>query len=203
MNDSTTASELILAARDLFVARGYDGTSIRAITAKAGANLGAVTYHFGSKEALYDAVAAAVSDPLREHIRAASERPGTPLEKLETLVRSFFDYLWDHPEVPGFMVQHLASSRPPPPSLRTTIEANMAVLSSLIDTGQAAGSIREGNSRLLALSIVAQPIWLTLVRRLLAQTLDVNQERPQERTEVIDTAVTFILAGLTSSDTRP
>ena len=35
---------------------GYDATSIRAITQAAGVNLGTITYRFGSKEALYEAV---------------------------------------------------------------------------------------------------------------------------------------------------
>ena len=47
---------LLLAARDLFAQHGYDGTSVRDITARAKANLGAITYYFGSKEALFYAV---------------------------------------------------------------------------------------------------------------------------------------------------
>jgi AcrR family transcriptional regulator len=40
------------AAEHLFMAHGYDGTSMRQITSEAGVNLAAVNYHFGSKEAL-------------------------------------------------------------------------------------------------------------------------------------------------------
>ena len=51
-----TTQSILEAARELFAERGYDGASIRAITARAGVNLGAVTYHFGTKERLYLAV---------------------------------------------------------------------------------------------------------------------------------------------------
>ena len=44
---------LIEAARQQFARVGFDAASVRDITARAHANLGAITYHFGSKEALY------------------------------------------------------------------------------------------------------------------------------------------------------
>src|SRR5438034_543465 len=55
---------LLAVARDLFALRGYDGTSVRDITRRARANLGAITYHFGSKEALYHEVIASRVEPL-------------------------------------------------------------------------------------------------------------------------------------------
>ncbi len=53
---STTKERILDAAESLFAERGYDGTSLRAITARAGANLAAVNYHFNSKEALIGAL---------------------------------------------------------------------------------------------------------------------------------------------------
>ena len=50
---SDTKMALILAAGELFADHGFDGASIRAIAEKAGANIAAVNYHFGSKEHLY------------------------------------------------------------------------------------------------------------------------------------------------------
>ncbi len=44
---------LLQAAAELFADNGYDGTAIRAIVARAGTNLNAVNYYFGSKRSLY------------------------------------------------------------------------------------------------------------------------------------------------------
>ncbi len=47
-----TRENLILAAIDLFGRNGFDGTSTRAIAARAGANIAGIAYHFGSKAGL-------------------------------------------------------------------------------------------------------------------------------------------------------
>ena len=53
---SDTRARILDAAERLFMAHGYDGTSMRQITSEAGVNLAAVNYHFGSKEALIQEV---------------------------------------------------------------------------------------------------------------------------------------------------
>ena len=47
-----TRERILDAAERLFMAHGYDGTSMRMITGEAAVNLAAVNYHFGSKEML-------------------------------------------------------------------------------------------------------------------------------------------------------
>lgn len=51
-----TKSAILESALELFALQGYDATSTRAIAQKSGANLSAISYHFGNKEGLYKAV---------------------------------------------------------------------------------------------------------------------------------------------------
>jgi TetR/AcrR family transcriptional regulator, regulator of cefoperazone and chloramphenicol sensitivity len=51
-----TRAALIAAAAELFAAHGYAATRVRDIAARAGANLAAISYHFGGKQELYVAV---------------------------------------------------------------------------------------------------------------------------------------------------
>lgn len=53
---SNTQTALLEAAEGLFCERGFGGVSTREIVEKAGANIAAIKYHFGSKEGLYRAV---------------------------------------------------------------------------------------------------------------------------------------------------
>lgn len=59
-----TKSRILDAAEALFMEHGYEATSVRVITAAAGANLAAANYHFGSKEELFQAVLTRRLDPM-------------------------------------------------------------------------------------------------------------------------------------------
>ena len=61
------------AAQTLFARDGYHATSLRGITTAAGVNLAAVNYHFGSKEALLEAVIVRRLTPLNEIRRGRLE----------------------------------------------------------------------------------------------------------------------------------
>lgn len=56
MANNDTAWQILNAAEELFYEKGFAETSLRTITTKAGVNLAAVNYHFGSKKELIQAV---------------------------------------------------------------------------------------------------------------------------------------------------
>src|SRR5580658_5570447 len=62
-----TRERIMKAAERLFAERGYDGTSIRAIVAKARVNQAAINYHFDGKDGLYREVLRAAFRALTEH----------------------------------------------------------------------------------------------------------------------------------------
>jgi AcrR family transcriptional regulator len=71
MNQTDTKTRLLDAAEHLFSRQGFSNTSLRAITAQAGANLAAANYHFGSKESLLKAVLERRLLPLNQQRSAA------------------------------------------------------------------------------------------------------------------------------------
>lgn len=95
MQESDTATRIVLAAEELFAEHGFIETTMRQITARAEVNLAAVNYHYGSKSGLIEAVARRFLDPLCEQLdhRLAergvgdSEQLGVE-ELLEMLVRA-------------------------------------------------------------------------------------------------------------------
>jgi AcrR family transcriptional regulator len=191
-----TAAALIEAARELFALHGYDGASVRAITARAGANLGAITYHFGSKEALYEAVIVVAMSPSHERLLGAAEGDGPPLERLEAAVRAFFGFLYESPELPRLMVQQLTASRPISEKVLGIMRGNIRLIASLVEEGQKDGSIRAGDPQLMALSIGSQPIWLSLARRALQAGVAIDQDDPRTRAKLVESVVGFVRAGL-------
>ena len=86
-----TRTRILDAAEELFMQHGFEGTSIRLLTARAAVNLAAVNYHFGSKDALIEAVFRRRLDPMNAARLAALEkleaesRPAEP----ERIIRAF------------------------------------------------------------------------------------------------------------------
>jgi AcrR family transcriptional regulator len=67
--------QLILsAALKLFAAHGVEGVSIRAVNREAGLGPASVHYHFGTKEALVDAVLHAYGDTVIEAVKARARK---------------------------------------------------------------------------------------------------------------------------------
>lgn len=59
-----TRERILRATESLFVTHGFDGSSLRLVTSAAKVNLGAVNYHFGGKEGLFEALIAQRLDAL-------------------------------------------------------------------------------------------------------------------------------------------
>ncbi len=85
-----TRTRILDAAEELFMQHGFGGTSMRLLTAKAGVNLAAVNYHFGSKHALVEALFRRRLDPMNQARIAELEKleaSGSPSP--EAIIRAF------------------------------------------------------------------------------------------------------------------
>lgn len=194
--EEDTRQRLIRVGRELMARNGFDGTSIRALTEAAGANLGAVTYHFQSKEGLYHAVLEDVMGPLREQVQLLKEMPFSPLQKLEYFVRGMFQHLRENPDMPRFMVQEIVLGENPAAPLMETVRLVAPVLTGIIQEGQAVGTIRRGDPVLMALSTISQPIYLSIMPPVLSRAQGAGGGIPQPRALPEDHAVEFVMRGL-------
>lgn len=193
---SSTPAALLDAARELFAERGFDGASVRAITDRAGVNLGAVTYHFGSKEALYHRVIETFLAPLRERVVAEAQRAGAPLDRIEAMLGAAFDHYAGDPAMPRLILQQIASGRPAPPPARAWIRQALGLLVGSIEAGQADGSIRAGDPRLLALTALAPTVFVHLMRRPLQDSVDLRLDDRRVRAAFRSTILGSVRAGL-------
>jgi AcrR family transcriptional regulator len=200
MNDSPgrTRRRLIHEAQRLFVENGFDATSVREITRAAKANLGAITYHFGSKQALYDAVLEQAFEPVRARARVAFPEGIHPLDAIEVLMRGVFEEMAARPELPQLILQQALKRNSMPAAAKRSLGALFRRLAMLIRQGQAGGSIRAGDSLWLAISVMAQPAYFNLVRRFAPDLL--SAERGATKwADVADHMVQFARAGLAVS----
>lgn len=108
MAQPDTLERILNAAEQLFAQRGFTETSLRSITSHAGVNLAAVNYHFGSKEALIEAVFARFLDDYThalevelERVQSVSHSKPDPEALLQLLVDQIFSI---EPRVGGDVV---------------------------------------------------------------------------------------------------
>jgi AcrR family transcriptional regulator len=192
-----TPDALVQAARRLFAQHGFEGASVRAITAEAGANLGAITYHFGSKRALYDRVLESFVEPLVSRVLGALEGPGDVFDRIEAVIRVYFDYLAAHPEAPHLMMQELVLSGGEVPDVVVkNLRRVHAGLSRVIQEGQRAGLVRDGNPAVMPISIIAQPVFTMLMRRPLRAITNRDLGDPSVRQEFVANVIAFVRGGL-------
>ena len=87
-----TRTALLDAARQVFVERGYEGATVRAIAAKAGVDAAMVNHWFGSKENLF--AKAVLQVPIDPATLVKQLREGPPELTGERIVRTFLA-VWD------------------------------------------------------------------------------------------------------------
>ena len=88
-----TRAEILAAARELFAARGFGRTSIRAIAGQAGVDPALVHHYFGAKDDLFIAALELPVDPRVVLAPVAAQGPDGAAERL---LRTFLT-VWDDP----------------------------------------------------------------------------------------------------------
>ncbi|HEX9164972.1 MAG TPA: TetR/AcrR family transcriptional regulator [Gemmatimonadales bacterium] len=192
----STRDALLDAAEQVFAAKGFAGGSVRDITTMAQANLGAVTYHFGSKAALYEAVIARGQEAMLERVQTAAWGAGTALDRVESVVRAHFEFLADHPSLRRLLIHVLLSDAGIPEAAAARLRRAMGLIATLVARGQSEGGIRAGDPLQLTIAVMAQPLMLNLLRDALRTGPQIDLGDPGVRAEMIDSAVRFIRAGL-------
>ena len=93
-----TRRRILQTAIDVFAALGYEGASTRVLAERAGVNLPAIQYYFGSKEGLYraaiDDIIAQIEErmgPVAERVRAALARGGLSRGDILDLLQEMLD----------------------------------------------------------------------------------------------------------------
>jgi len=129
-DERETTERLLDTAERLFAEHGYDGVGMRALAEEAGANLGATTYHYGSKEKLYIETflrrfrpASAARLELLRNAQAAAKGKALPVEVIvDCMLRPPFMTALAHPNFPALLARNLFM---PPPFLRAVLEKEL------------------------------------------------------------------------------
>ncbi|HSU49009.1 MAG TPA: TetR family transcriptional regulator, partial [Segetibacter sp.] len=89
MKYSEKQGQIIATAERLFSNKGFDGTSVRDIADEAGVNIAMISYYFGSKEKLMEALFERRSEDFNIQIESLLHNDDiSPIKKMEELIDS-------------------------------------------------------------------------------------------------------------------
>ena len=176
----TTRERLLRAANRLFAENGYRGASVRDICNLAGANPGAVSYHFGGKKQLYRSVLRQAAASLADMGPAADGETGErePINVLNAL-RRVLDRMQSDDAATRLLLRDLADGgsvavESLAPALRTGFEQ----LATALGHGDNPRASREG--RLLFLGLAAPLFLLTTAWPVVSRALELELDQREE-----------------------
>lgn len=148
---------LLEAGAEVFARRGYGGARTRAIADRAGVNKAMISYHFGGKRGLYEAVVEHLVDASRSRLadlRTDRDRPAP--ERLRELVRVMGESFRRRPELGAIVLrEHLAGGvRLSPEVMRSHIGEFFATSRAIVEDGARRRELRPVDPHAFHLSLV-------------------------------------------------
>jgi AcrR family transcriptional regulator len=176
---SATRAAILVAAAEVFSARGFEGATLREIAVRAGVKQPLLVYHFGSKEQLWEAAVDRLWRRLVEAVRADSERVAgadSP-ELLRAVLRSFIAVVAAEPAWLQILLREAAE---PGPRLDWLVEqhsrSTYALGAEFLAPLQAQGLLPPGSTRHLLYILVGA---LTFVLAIAPEVERVTGDRPR------------------------
>lgn len=159
-----TREALLAAGTELFAARGFDGARIDAIARRAGVNKAMISYHFGGKQGLYNAI-------LHHTLGTAYARfgeiraPGAADRRLRRFVEIFAETVTERPAFPAMMLRELlAGGRRIDDEIRPKLLGIFALVEEILAQGSADGTFRPVDPLLTHLSLLGSLVFFFATR---------------------------------------
>lgn len=105
--DNSTEKAILIAAREVFLERGFDGTRMQEIADKANINKALLHYYFRSKERLFMAIFVEAIGQLIPKITSATEQNRSFREILSIFISSYHQLMMENPFLPLFVVREI------------------------------------------------------------------------------------------------
>jgi AcrR family transcriptional regulator len=156
----SSAEKILKSATRLFVKKGYKGTSVAEIMKAAGLTSGALYCHFNTKEDLTRHIISLFEEKYLKNMKAFIENAGgSPLEKIENMLRFDIHFAGENPELCLFMTiisaEMIGSGGRLGTHLKKSYQQWRDFVSDILEQGKQSGELKDTmDPRLLALVIM-------------------------------------------------
>lgn len=137
--------QILQVAETLFAEKGFEGTSIRDISKEANINVAMVSYYFGSKEKLLEALILLKTSGLKEQLIHLIDENLEPMEKINKLIALYINRINCNRGIYRVLHFELASQKKALEiqSFSEIKKANLKSMELIIQEGQAKGVFRK------------------------------------------------------------
>lgn len=138
--------QILATAERLFSCKGFDGTSVRDIADVAGVNIAMISYYFGSKEKLMEALFEQRTTNIKLKVESLlQDEKLTSLDKVNSLIDDYIDKVMDKQQFFKIMIcEQVINKNPAIISLITELKKrNIEEISKIIKSGQKKGEFKK------------------------------------------------------------
>ncbi len=149
--------QILSTAERLFSTKGFDGTSVRDIADDAGVNIAMISYYFGSKEKLMEALFEQRTTNIKVKVESLlKDDKSTPFEKVELLADDIITRIMNKQQFFKIMMcEQVINKNPVIMDLVYDLKKkNLEEFSKLIKDGQQRGAFKKNVDVLLLMNIV-------------------------------------------------
>ncbi|MNW36770.1 putative HTH-type transcriptional regulator YttP [compost metagenome] len=139
LNDTDVKTRILLSAKRLFAKQGYEGTSVRQICEEANANIALVSYHFGGKEKVFEAIFEQFYPGSEEAFNQYEDELKSPVEGLTLIVREIVAFTINDKELSDIIQQELTLQSPRMETVQASLSPVWFKVKELLERGKEEG----------------------------------------------------------------
>lgn len=176
---SETALKILVAARDLFSERGFDGTTVDEIAQRAGVNKATLYYQIGDKQTLYAGVILDVMGSAAEATARDLMDEQSPEEKIRTYIRNVAAAMDRNPWMPPIMLREMAAGgRNFPEAVTRGMFQILSIPGAIIAEGVRQGAFVDASPMLVHMMIVGAFVFFKTSAPLRKRHASLNMDWP-------------------------
>jgi len=176
--------QILSAAEHLFSIKGFDGTSVRDIADDAGVNIAMISYYFGSKEKLMEALFEQRTTNIKVKVESLlRDDKSTPFEKVELLAEDIITRIMNKQQFFKIMMcEQVINKNPVIMDLIYDLKKkNLEEFSKLIRDGQQNGAFKKNIDVLLLMNIVVGTVSQMMTTIDVYRELNELKNMPEEK----------------------
>lgn len=192
----STEEKIREAAKNVFIAKGFDGCTSREIAKASGMNVALVNYYFCSKKQLFKLVFEAAMEDFMLSTVEVFKKDLSLESKMRIFIEREYEFLTLHPDIPRFILSELSRGDKCEFDHAGILEkiADTGVLKELLDA-QEKGIIRKIDLTNVMLMIMSNCHYPFMAKPLMKYLNGLTEEEYQERLTLQKQYVTEMLIG--------